>query len=91
MKKILNNIFEYMLKIFGGIDIDKIIIPNCYKKPREEKLKSKKRFYLKNGYFENNIIIDENNTLLDGFTTYYIAKLYGFKYIGVTRVKLKNN
>lgn len=86
----MKKIFDFILRLFGGIDIDKIIIPEYYKKPREEKLRNKKLFYLRNGYFENNIIIDENNTLVDGFTTYYIAKLYEFKYIGVTRVKLKN-
>ena len=90
MKKIFKIIFEFILKILGGIDIDKIIIPEYYKKPEKEKLKRKKLFYITNGYFKDNIIIDENNTLIDGFTTYYIAKLYNFKYIDVKRVKLKN-
>lgn len=86
MKKIIN----FIMKLLGGIDVNQIIIPKIFKVPGKEKLRLKIDFYLKNNYFEDNIIIDENNVLIDGFTTYYICKLYGFRYIGVTRVKLKN-
>lgn len=89
-KKILKAILDFIARLFGGIDIDKIIIPGHYKRPGAEKLKRKKQFFIENGYFESNIIIDENNKLIDGFTTYFIAKVYEFKYINVTRVKLKN-
>lgn len=90
MRNILKTIFEFIIRLFGGIDIDKIIIPGYYKRPSPEKLAKKKMFYMANGYFQDNIIIDENNNLIDGFTTYFIAKVYDFKYISVTRVKLKN-
>lgn len=84
-------IFKFILRLLGGIYIDEIIIPKNYKEPRKEKLNNKQLFYIVNGYFENNIIIDENNRLIDGYTTYYIAKnIYNFKYIEVTRVRLKN-
>lgn len=89
-KKILKIVLDFIVRIFGGIDIDKIIIPEHYKRPGAEKLRKKKQFFIENGYFESNIIIDENNNLIDGFTTYFIAKVYDFKYISVTRVKLKN-
>ncbi len=89
-KKILKTILDFIIRLFGGIDIDKIIIPEYYKRPSPEKLASKKTFYIMNGYFQDNIIIDENNNLIDGFTTYFITKVYEFKYINVTRVKLKN-
>lgn len=89
-KKILKVVLDFIARLFGGIDIDKIIIPEYYKRPGAEKLRKKKQFFIENGYFESNIIIDENNNLIDGFTTYFIAKVYEFKYISVTRVKLKN-
>lgn len=89
-KKILKTILDFIIRLLGGIDIDKIIIPEYYKRPGTEKLRKKKQFFIENGYFESNIIIDENNNLIDGFTTYFIAKVYDFKYISVIRVKLKN-
>ena len=90
MKNIINKIIEFLVEGFGGIKLENIIIPKNFKMPNEEKLAAKKTFYIMNGYFYDNIILDEHNKLIDGYTTYLIAKKYGFKYIGVTRVKLKN-
>lgn len=43
------------------------------------KLKQKKRYFEKYGIFKENIIVDENNKLIDGFSSILIAVEYGIK------------
>ncbi len=61
------------------IDINLIKIPKHFTKPRKNKLNKRIEFYNKNKYFEAPIIIDPSNTLVDGYTSYLIAKKYNLK------------
>ncbi|MCI9000093.1 MAG: hypothetical protein HFJ26_04025 [Clostridia bacterium] len=61
------------------IDINLIKIPKKFTKPRKEKLDKRIEFYNKHKYFEAPIIIDPSNTLVDGYTSYLIAKKYNLK------------
>lgn len=61
------------------IDINLIKIPKKFTKPRKEKLNKRIDFYNKHKYFEVPIIIDPSNTLVDGYTSYLIAKRYNLK------------
>lgn len=56
------------------IEIDKIKIPNNFTYPKPKKMKQKYIYYRKNHKFESQIIIDPNYNLLDGYTSYLIAK-----------------
>ncbi|MBR3133367.1 MAG: hypothetical protein IKG42_04810 [Clostridia bacterium] len=59
-------------------------------RPRERKLIAKAMYYAQNGRFERPVILDENNVLVDGYTTYIIAKELEMKYVPVKRIKSLN-
>lgn len=80
-------ILNLIMRIFGYKNIDKIIIPEYYKKPRKEKLQHKKEFYKRYGILPE-IILDQNNILIDGFCSYYIARVKNIKYVKVRRVRI---
>lgn len=61
------------------IETDLIKIPKHFTKPRKSKLNKRIEFYNKNKYFAAPIIIDPSNTLVDGYTSYLIAKKYNLK------------
>lgn len=61
------------------IDINLIKIPKHFTKPRKSKLNKRIEFYNKNKYFAAPIIIDPSNTLVDGYTSYLVAKKYNLK------------
>ncbi len=56
------------------IEVDKIKIPEHFSKPNPKKMQQKYNYYRKNHKFESQIIIDPNYNLLDGYTSYLIAK-----------------
>lgn len=77
---------DIAMKVFGYENINKIAIPNGYKKPREEKLQAKRQFYKRYGVLQE-IILDRSGMLVDGFCSYYIAKVWDLKYVKVRRAK----
>lgn len=58
------------------IEINKIKIPKHFTKPNPQKLKQKFKYYRENNKFESPIIIDTDYELIDGYTSYLIAKNY---------------
>lgn len=98
--KIENKILEYAQKNIKEISkiinrpnegeivrIDNIKIDRKFKNLNNYKFYMRKQYYLKHKYFRSMIILDENNYLLDGYTTYLLAKEMGFDYITVLREK----
>lgn len=49
------------------------------------KLNIKRNYYLKHGYFRDDIIINDKNEIIDGYSTYVLAKNFGIKKIAVKR------
>lgn len=72
------------------IDINKIKIPKHFSKPNEKKLKEKFKYYKKHHKFESTIIIDTDYNLIDGYTSYLIAKNYN-KTSVIVKLKRKEN
>lgn len=58
------------------VEISKIKIPTHFSKPNPKKLQKKFQYYRENHKFESQIIIDMDYNLLDGYTSYLIAKNY---------------
>ncbi len=58
------------------IDIKDIKIPKYFTKPNPKKLQRRFDYYKQNKKFEAPIVIDSNFTLIDGYTSYLIAKNY---------------
>ena len=54
--------------------------------PRPNKFKWKYSFYRDLHKFESEIVLDKHYYLIDGYTTYLLAKMFGFKKI---KVKIK--
>ncbi|MFR8144766.1 MAG: hypothetical protein ACLU84_06800 [Clostridia bacterium] len=72
------------------IETNLIKIPKKFTKPNKIKLRNRLEYYNKNKYFEVPIIIDEGNTLVDGYTSYLIAKRYNLKTVQA-KVKIGAN
>lgn len=69
------------------IDIEKIIIKNDFKKhkPKREKMIIRKMYFMKHDEFYSPIVLDENNVLVDGYTSYLIAKEFKFQWVEFIR------
>lgn len=67
------------------VRICNIKISKDFKKPRSYKLKRRLKYFKKNGYFRSTIVLNNANYLIDGYTTYLLAKEKGFDYITIVR------
>lgn len=76
--------------IFRNVKLEDIKIKEDFekKKPNGYKMKAKWNYYRKTGSLESDIVIDENGYLIDGYTSYLIAKADSIKKIDVI---IKNN
>lgn len=79
---------DKMMKLLGYEKLSNIKIREDFKKtpPKRKKLDNKWEFYIIYGKFEQAVVLDRNNYLLDGYTTYLIAEGLEKKYIKVKRV-----
>lgn len=69
------------------VKIDNIKIFNSFTKPNPKKLDRRRKYYLKHRYFRSVIVLSKNNYLVDGYTTYLLAKEMKFDYITIVRKK----
>lgn len=67
------------------IRLSKIKISEEFKKhkPKSKKMNDKNIYFILNNTFKEKIILDKNNVLVDGYTTYLLAKEYEKKFIWV--------
>lgn len=89
--KIQNNMIYDLLKKLNDktytIKLADIKIPEHFIQPRKDKLKRRIVFFNKNKKFATPIIIDKDTKmLLDGYTSYLIAKKYNFEIVQVVEV-----
>lgn len=80
---------ERLIKLLGYEFLEDIKIKRCFKRtpPKKEKMKKKLDYYNRTGRYESKIILNKRNRLVDGYTTYLLAKKHGKKIIRVTREK----
>lgn len=69
------------------VKISNIKIQRKYKRPKIRKIKNRREYYKKHKYFKRAIVLDEKNYLIDGYTTYLLAKEMGFDYITIVRAR----
>lgn len=81
---LINQIAERDRRIY--IDINAIKIPKVYKKPRRTKLNERKEYFKNYKNFKVPIIIDKKYNLIDGYTSYLIAKRENFTKVEVRMV-----
>lgn len=77
-----------IMKLFGKEKLSNIKIQDEFKKhpPKAEKMAWKWIFYTKYGMFSQPIVLDKDNYLVDGYTTYIMAKALHKRYMSVKRV-----
>ena len=65
------------------VKVSDIIIPEEFKatKQKKKKMLQKREFYIKNDRFESKIVLNKDFLLIDGYTSYIIAKENGMKYV----------
>lgn len=78
---------DFILRVLGMEKLSNITIQEKFKKhpPKWTKMLDKQAFYIEHGKYEQPIVINKNNVLLDGYTTYLLAKQLGIKYMKVER------
>lgn len=67
------------------IKLSDIIISKKFTKPKREKMKERSEYYREYKDFKVPIILDKNNVLIDGYTTYLIAKKEGLSHVYIER------
>lgn len=67
------------------VNIKNIKIPQKFTKPKKSKMKARREYFKKYGYFRSTVILNSKNCLIDGYTTYLLAKEAGFSYITILR------
>lgn len=77
---------DFILNLLGYTNINKIKVPEEYKLPRAEKLRCKTNFYIETGEFQDKIIINKKNVLLDGYITLLLCKWHEKKYVKVMKI-----
>ena len=90
--EVINNLIDEIHKMKNTkiVDIKDIKIPKKFSKPKQTKMKNRIGYYNTYKQFAVPIIIDNDNNLIDGYTTYLIAKKYNFTKIEV-RIGGKEN
>ena len=65
------------------VKVSDIIIPEEFKatKPRFKKMIQKREFYRNNDRFESKIVLNKDFLLIDGYTSYLLAKENGMKHV----------
>lgn len=82
-EKTIKILFRELEKKTKIIDIKNINIPDYFKKPNKKKMEEREKYFRQNSKFEAPIIIDQYNNLIDGYTSYLIAKKYEFSTVEV--------
>ncbi len=65
--------------------IDDIKIPICFSDcpPKEKKMQKKEQYFHETGLLESEIILDGAGNLIDGYTSYLLAKAHGLASVPV--------
>lgn len=75
------------------IDIDKIKVSSCFRDslPTPDKISKRYKFFIENGEFDREIIIDENYHLVDGYSTYLVCKMLDIQKVHALRIIVSDN
>lgn len=77
-----------LIRLLGYEYIDNIKIAYLFKKtpPRKSKMRAKRQYYKEHGKYQSEIVLDKQNRLVDGYTTYLLEKERGRKIVKVKRI-----
>ena len=87
IRKVLIVIDKYLKKDEGArmMKIDNIKIYPCFAahEPKPEKMEQKERYFEETGALQSQIIFDSRGNLIDGYTSYLIAKAHGIQCVPI--------
>ena len=65
------------------VEVSDIIVPTEFKEspPRFKKMKHKREYFRRNDKFESKIVLNKDFLLIDGYTSYLLAKENGMKHV----------
>lgn len=74
--------------IVRNVNLKDIKIKEYFKRkqPSKHKMKKKWNYYRKTGCLESDVVLDKNNFLIDGYTSYLIAEADGIKKLDVIKM-----
>lgn len=67
------------------IPVDTVKVYPCFEKypPKHEKMKRKERYFSETGLLQSQIILDSRGNLIDGYTSYLLAKTHGIQCVPI--------
>lgn len=77
---------DFIMNLLGYENINKIKVPEGYKIPRSDKMRCKVNFHNATGKFQDKIIINQENMLLDGYITLILCRWAEMKYVKVMKI-----
>lgn len=80
--KLLNELDKRVKFVY----LKNIKIPEYFTNPKQKKFQERVEYFCKNKKFKVPIVINENNELLDGYTSYLIAKNFDLEIVEVKEV-----
>lgn len=83
LKQIILGIHQPGIEYWVNIDEIKITQQFSMTPPRYKKMKRKWNYYKKTGEFQSQIILNQDFKLIDGYTSYCIAKKQGLNKVPV--------
>lgn len=87
IRKTLMVIDNYLEKDEGAkmMKIDEIKIYPCFAahEPKPEKMQQKEQYFEETGLLQSQVILDRNGYLINGFTSYLLAKRHGIQIVPV--------
>lgn len=69
----------------GMVDLDEIKIYPCFAahEPKPEKMEQKEQYFTETGALQSQIILDSQGNLIDGYTSYLLAKTHGIQRVPI--------
>ena len=69
----------------GMVDLDEIKIYPCFAahEPKPEKMEQKAQYFTETGALQSQIILDSQGNLIDGYTSYLLAKTHGIQRVPI--------
>ncbi len=83
--KIYNNAVRDTLNGVRIVNIDEIKIYPCFAahKPKPEKMQRKEQYFEETGALQSQIILDSRGNLIDGYTSYLLARAHGIQCVPI--------
>lgn len=67
------------------IKLKDIKVPHYFKEVSQKKLNERIQYFEKYGEFKTPLVVNQENVIIDGYTTYLVAQIYGLNKINAVK------